>query len=336
MIPYLIKGQGNTLMSDTKEKEKDSENKKMLYCSETMKKILKTVNKVASTDSPVLISGNSGTGKEIIARTIHDKSYRKHDPFTIINCSCLNDNIIESELFGHEKGAFTGASRRKIGFLEKASGGTVVLDKIGDLTLKTQSKLLRMLQENEIYRVGGNIPIQLNVRIVCCTNKKLAEEVIKGHFREDLYYRINTIAITLPSLSERPEDIPVLLKHFLDQNIQIEKEALTDLINYSWPGNIRELKNLCERLRVIHDGDIVRQIHLPEEFRTRKKQSSIHYDPGMTLADLNKLYILNALDHFSSKREAAKALGITVKTLYNRLHEYGVFESYALHSAVQK
>jgi len=333
MIPHLNPGQGNTLMDDIK--EKDSENNKMIHCSEAMKKMLKIVDKVAPTDSPVLISGKSGTGKEMIARAIHNKSYRKYEPFTVINCSCLNDNTIESELFGHEKGAFTGASHQKTGLLEKANGGTVMLDEIGDLTPKTQSRFLRMLQENEIYRVGGNIPIQLNIRVVCCTNKKLAEEVIKGHFREDLYYRINTITVTLPSLSERPEDIPVLLKHFLGQNIQIDKEALIDLINYPWPGNIRELKNLCERLRVLQDGDIVRQKHLPEEFHTGKKQSSIHYNPNITLADLNKLYILNALDHFSSKREAAKALGITVKTLYNRLHEYGVFENYALHSIAQ-
>ena len=201
----------------------------------------------------------------------------------------------------------------------------MLLDEIGDLNLKTQAKLLRLLQENEIYRVGGNVPIKLNIRIICCTNKNLASEVIKGRFREDLYYRINTIAITVPSLSERSEDIPVLLKHFLGKNTQIEKAVLDILLSYSWPGNIRELENLCERLKVLQAGNIIKEEHLPEEFLIRQKQSAIPYDPGMTLAELNKLYILNAMEHFSSKREAAQALGITVKTLYNRLHEYGAF-----------
>ena len=333
MIPYLNKGQGNILMDDIKDKK--MENKiEMIYCSEAIKKLLKMVNKVATTDSSILISGKSGTGKEMIAKLIHNKSYRMNKPFTIINCSCINENTIESELFGHEKGSFTGADRQKTGLLEKANNGTLVLDEIGDLKLKTQIKLLRLFQENEIYRVGGNIPIRLNLRIICCTNKNLAEEVIKGRFREDLYYRINTITITVPSLSERTEDIALLLKYFLGQNIQFEKSALAVLLNYSWPGNVRELKNLCERLRILQDGNIIKTAHLSKEFFARKKESFIPYDPSMSLADLNKVYILNALEHFSSKREAAKALGITVKTLYNRLHEYDVFEDYALHPSV--
>lgn len=330
MIPYLNKGQGNTLMDDIK--DKDSQSKKMIYCSEAMKKLFKVVDRVASTDSSILISGKSGTGKEMIAKAIHNKSYRKNKAFTVINCSCLNENTVESELFGHEKGAFTGADRQKIGLLERANNGTLVLDEIGDLKPKTQTKLLRLLQEGEIYRVGGNVPIRLNIRVICSTNKNLAEEVIKGRFREDLYYRINTIAITMPSLSERPEDIPMLLKYFLGQNIQVEKPALTVLMNYSWPGNVRELKNLCERLRILQDGNIIKLNHLPEEILNRKKQSSVFYDPNVTLAELNKMYILHALEHFSSKRAAAKALGITVKTLYNRLHEYGAFKNYSIHS----
>lgn len=331
MIPYLSKGQGNTLMNNIK--DQDSESNEMIYCSTAIKKLFKIVDRVASTDSSVLISGKSGTGKEMIAKAIHNKSYRKNKIFTVINCSCLNENTIESELFGHEKGAFTGADREKTGLLEKTNNGTLVLDEIGDLKPKTQVKLLRLLQEGEIYKVGGNVPIQLNIRVICCTNKNLAEEVIKGRFREDLYYRINTIAITVPSLSERPEDIPVLLEHFLGQNIKIEKSALTALMHYSWPGNVRELKNFCERSYILQDENIIKQTHLPDEFINRKKQSAISYDPGMTLAELNKLYILNALEHFSSKRAAAKALGITVKTLYNRLHEYGAFENYSLHSS---
>ena len=333
MIPYLNKGQGNTLMEDIK----DPENKiDILYCSDAIKKLLKIVYKVAVTDSSLLISGKSGVGKELIAKITHEKSYRRNKPFIVINCSCLNENTVESELFGHEKGAFTGAHQQKIGLVEKANYGTLVLDEIADLKPKSQAKLLRLLQENEILRVGGKAPIHLNIRIICCTNKNLAEEVVKGRFREDLYYRINTIAITVPSLSERPEDIPILLKHFLGNKIKIEQDALAVLLNYSWPGNTRELKNLCERLRILYDGNIIKQAHLPEELmKKRNNQSSITYDPGMTLAELNKMYILNALDHFSSKREAAKSLGITVKTLYNRLHEYGVFSEYAVHNPLQ-
>ena len=333
MIPYLSKGEGNILMSDIKDiKNKSTE---IVHCSEAIKQLLKMVNKVAPTDSSVLISGNSGTGKELLARKIHNKSYRKNKEFIVINCSCLNENTVESELFGHEKGAFTGADYKKIGLLEKANEGTVVLDEIGDLKPRVQTKLLRLLQEGEIYRMGGNAPIKLNIRFISCTNKNLAEEVIKGSFREDLYYRINTITITVPSLSERPEDIPILLSHFLGTSRPIDKAAMTVLINYNWPGNVRELKNLCERLRVFQDETTITVSHLPEELMTRKKQSTIPYDPSMTLAELNKLYILNALDHFPSKRKAAKALGITVKTLYNRLHEYGAFEQHSLHCAAR-
>ena len=332
MIPYLSKGQGNILMGDIKDQNLESRKVEIIHRTEIMKKLLKMADKIADTDSSVLISGASGTGKEMIARRIHSKSYRRNKEFVLINCSCLNENTIESELFGYEKGAFTGANQSKVGLLEQANNGTVVLDEIGDLKPKSQAKLLRLLQEGQIYRVGGRVPIQLNIRIICCTNKNLAEEVVRGSFREDLYYRINTISITLPSLSERPEDIPLLLKHFLGRNLEIEKSALAILIDYNWPGNVRELKNLCERLRILQDENIVRQDHLPEEFLIRKKRSSIPYDPGLTLAELNKLYILNALEHFSSKRRAAKALGITVKTLYNRLHEYGAFEHYSLHS----
>ena len=331
MIPYLSKGQGNTLMEDIKDKSKQ-DTMEMVYCSDAIKKLIKIADKVAPTDSSVLIAGSSGTGKEMIARRIHDKSYRKNKGFTVISCSCLNESTVESELFGHEKGAFTGAERQKIGLLEKANGGTLVLDEIGELKPKVQTKLLRLLQESEIYRVGGNVPIRLSLRVICCTNKNLAEAVIEGKFREDLYYRINTITITVPSLTERPEDIPVLLKHFLGQSIEVEKSALTTLLRYSWPGNIRELKNLCERLRILQDSNTIKPEHLPEELLTQKKQSAVLYNPGITLAELNKLYILNALEHFPSKREAAKALGITVKTLYNRLHEYGAFEHYALHT----
>ncbi len=334
MIPYLSKGQGNIAMDSLKDLE---EKNKIVYCSEAIKKILHIVNKASGADSSVLIYGKSGTGKEMIARSLHERSYRVNRPFVVINCNCLSEGIVDSELFGHEKGAFTGAERQKIGLLEKANGGTLVLDEIGDLKIKTQAKLLRFLQENEIYRVGGKTPISLNVRVISSTNKDLSKEVLEGRFREDLYYRINTIMITVPSLSERSEDIPLLLKHFLGKNVKIEKDILDILLQYDWPGNVRELKNLCERFSVFQDGDVITKKHLPENFGQEEKKSEVvSYDPSLTLADMNKIYILGALQHFTSKREAAKALGITVKTLYNRLHVYDAFEEYAIHSPVSQ
>ena len=339
MIPYLNRGQGNINMGPAAKSadSKSSDSKsKIIYSSEAVKRILAMVDKVAGADSAVLIAGKSGVGKELIAKKIHEKSYRKHKPFIVINCSCLSENIIESELFGHEKGAFTGADRQKIGLLEAANGGTLVLDEIGDLKPSTQTKILRFLQEGEIYRVGGKQVIQLDIRVICCTNKDLSQEALKGRFREDLLYRINTIAFTIPSLSERTEDIPVLLQHFLDKEVHLEKEALDILMKYSWPGNVRELKNLCERLRILNTGNVIKKEHLPENFSPSEQKSMVPYTPGVTLAELNKLYILSALERASSKREAAKALGITVKTLYNRLHEYGVFNKFAVHPPSQQ
>ena len=336
MIPYLVQGQGNTLMKEIKQKEvvkSDSKKESVVYASDIIKKLLKKVDKTAVTDASVLISGASGSGKELIAKRIHDKSYRKSRNFVVINCSILNEHTVESELFGHEKGAFTGADRQKTGLLEKAHGGTLVLDEVGDLSPQIQVKLLRFLQEQEIYRVGGNVPIQLDARVISCTNKKLAEQVTKGLFREDLYYRINTVTFVVPSLIDRKEDIPVLLKHFLGSNVQVEALAMSALMKYPWPGNIRELKNLCERLHILRDDNLITTAHLPKDFFVEQKPTSrLEYDPNLTLAELNKIYILDAMEHFQCKRTAARALGITVKTLYNRLHTYGVFDNYALHS----
>ena len=212
MIPYLQKGQGNKVMSQPKNLKMEE---KIVYCSEVMKETMKVIGKVAPSDSSVLIYGNSGTGKELVARKIHSQSYRRNKPFVILNCSCLNEEVVESELFGHEKGAFTGADRHKAGLLEQASGGTILLDEIGDLKPGTQAKLLRFLQEGEIRRVGGKHPLHIDARVICSTNKNLAEAVTKGLFREDLFYRINIISIHLPSLSERTEDVVALLHHFL-------------------------------------------------------------------------------------------------------------------------
>ncbi len=330
MIPYLNKGQGNTLIDD----QKDVNDEDMVYRHESMAKLIKIINKVASTDASVLLIGKSGTGKELMASKIHQLSYRKNKPFTVINCSYLSDNLANSELFGYEKEAFTGANRQTIGLLEKSHKGTIVLDEIGDLKPETQAKLLKFLQENEIYRVGSKTPIHLDVRVVCITNKNLAEEVVQGRFREDLFYRINTITLEIPSLSERREDIPVLLEHFLGPYVKIAPDAMSILTKYNWPGNVRELQNLCSRWRILKTENRITINDLPKSLLATNPYQNvgIEYDPSMSLAEMNKIYILHALEHFTSKREAAKALGITIKTLYNRLHDYGVFEQYAMHS----
>ena len=237
MIPYLNKGQGNTLMDDVK----DIRSKELVYRHESMVKLMKIIKKVASTDTSVLLIGKSGTGKELIASKIHQLGYRKNRPFTVINCSCLSDGMANSELFGHEKGAFTGAGSQKTGWLEKSHKGTVVLDEIGDLKPETQAGLLRFLQENEIYRVGSKTPIQLDVRIICITNKNLAEEVVKGRFREDLFYRINTITLEVPSLTERPEDISVLLKHFLGTKVKVATDVTSILKKLQLAGECKRV-----------------------------------------------------------------------------------------------
>ncbi len=332
MIPYLNKGQGNTLTDDLKELNGREE---IVYRSQSMKKLMQMVDRVANTDSPVLLIGKSGCGKEMIARRIHEMSYRKDRNFTVINCGFLNNDLTNSKLFGHEKGAFIGATRQKIGLLEKSHKGTILLDEIGDLEPEIQVKLLKFLQEKQIYRCGGKQPITCDVRVICTSNKNLAQEVLKGRFREDLYYRINTITTIIPSLSERLEDVPLLLQHFLGKDIKVEEKAFYILKTYNWPGNIRELKNLCERWRILQTGNTITVNDLPESMtneQERHQKKGISYNPALTLADLNKMYILNALEYFPSKREAARALGITIKTLYNRLHDYGVFEQYALYT----
>ncbi len=333
MIPYLQKGQGNTVMNTDKEVKT---HQPIVYQSEIMKETMKMVSKVAQADSAVLIYGASGTGKELVARKIHEQSYRKHKPFVILNCSCLNEETADSELFGHEKGSFTGAHSQTAGLLEQANGGTIVLDEVADLHPKTQARLLRFLQDSEIRRVGGKLPIHLDVRVICSTNKNLSQLVSKELFREDLFYRINIISLSLPSLAERTEDIIPLLYHFLGKKIRIEKKALDVLMQYKWSGNIRELKNLCERLRIFCQSNTVKADHLPHHFFPQENKIGVAYNPNISLSELNKTYILSALNHFPSKREAAKALGITVKTLYNRLHEYEAFDKYTTSSATHQ
>lgn len=238
----------------------------MVGNSPAMEKLCQEIERAAPSEGRILIYGENGTGKELVAREIHEKSYRNDKPFVKVNCAAIPKDLIESELFGHEKGAFTGAIRKKIGMFEEANEGTLLLDEVGDLSLDSQAKLLRVLQENEFFRVGGTTPIAFDIRIISATNKDLHQQIQHGNFREDLFFRLNVIPIRVPSLRERREDIPILARHFISnyclrngkKPIYISDEALVPLINFSWAGNVRELKNFIERLMIMTDADEIR------------------------------------------------------------------------------
>ncbi|WP_413560147.1 sigma-54 interaction domain-containing protein [Bdellovibrio sp. HCB209] len=336
----------NQVMWNTNTTSKVMENKTIVYTSEVMGNLMKMIDRVAPSGANILVLGESGTGKELIARSIHDRSNRKNKPFVAINCGALRETLLESELFGHEKGSFTGAYNRKIGLAEAANGGTLFLDEIGELDPAIQAKLLRFIQEGEMFRVGGKDPIKVDIRIICATNRELDQEVVRGNFREDLFYRINTIVVSAPPLRRRKEDIPSLINHFLNNSQHaylnrgrtVSEDAMKILMKYEWPGNIRELQNVCERLQILSDGHMIMLNDLPENIRNPESQKDvIEYDPNMTLHDLEKRYILKALQHFGgNKTQAANNLGITIKTLYNKLHEYGEFEKFAVHTKPAK
>ncbi len=336
----------NTLLGGALAQNQNLVTSKIIYRSEVMKQMVKMVDRVAPSNATVLILGESGTGKELVAHAIHEKSNRKDKPFVAINCGALRETLLESELFGHERGAFTGAYSKKVGLAEAANGGTLFLDEIGELSPGIQAKLLRFLQEGEIFRVGGKDPIKVDIRLVSATNRELEKEVVKGNFREDLFYRINTIMIQSPPLRRRKEDIPALVDHFLmrskhgflNQGRKMSEEAMKVLMKYDWPGNIRELENTCERLQILSDGHVITPEDLPEQILNPEMKIMMDdYDPTMTLHELEKRYILKALSYFEgNKTQAANALGITIKTLYNKLHEYGEFDKFAVHSRGSK
>lgn len=346
-IPTVLPASNNSnQVLWTGQAQKPLETKTIVYQSEVMTSLMKMVDRVAPSGANILVLGESGTGKELIARAIHDRSNRKNKPFVAINCGALRETLLESELFGHEKGSFTGAYTKKIGLAEAANGGTLFLDEVGELSPAIQAKLLRFIQEGEIFRVGGKEPIKVDIRLICATNRELDQEVQKGNFREDLFYRINTIIVGAPPLRRRKDDIPALVNHFLNSSQHaylnrgrtISDEALAVLMKYDWPGNIRELQNACERLQILSDGHMIMLNDLPENIRAPEvKDDSMAYDPAMTIHELEKRYILKALLHFGgNKTQAANALGITIKTLYNKLHEYGEFDKFAVHTKPMK
>jgi len=299
-----------------------------------MKEIYEQMSQVAFANSTVLILGETGTGKELIARGIHKTSSRKDKLMVKVNCAAIPENLIESELFGHEKGSFTGAVERRIGKFELANGGTLFLDEIGEMPFDLQVKLLRAIQEKEIERIGGRTVIKVNVRIIAATNRDLLKEVQDGNFRSDLYYRINVFPITLPALRDRKEDIPALTSYFINRFSRnagkkvnkITSSAMKDLVAYDWPGNVRELEHLIERTILVSKGDIIKEVHLPSERKTANTEETVEYIK--TNAENEKDHILYVLKKTNGKiygrGGAAELLDMHVSTLNSRIRKLGI------------
>lgn len=303
----------------------------LIGSGEAMKRVLSLVAKVSASPATVLILGESGTGKELVATAIHHQSDRAGKPLIKMNCSTLPDGLIESELFGHEKGAFTGAIRRKPGRFELADGGTLFLDEIGDLPLPTQSKILRVLQERQFERIGGIRTLSVDVRVIAATNRNLEEEVAAGRFREDLYYRLHVIPIHLPPLRDRKEDIPALVEFFLDRygkplsrTLRMSPEAMEALLRYDFPGNIRELENLVERCVTLAAGPMIGLEDLPSRV-TGTMETGNPLLLSRVAADAEKSHIVSVLKSTGGvKSRAAELLGISRKTLWEKMNLYGI------------
>ncbi len=295
--------------------------------SHAIKEVIKLMDKVAGTDSTVLVQGESGTGKELVAGYIHEKSTRAGKPFVVVNCAAMQDTLLESELFGHARGAFTGAHDARIGLFEAADGGTIFLDEVGEMSPNLQSKLLRVLQSGETRRLGENRIMEVNVRAIAATNKDLHHEVKEGRFREDLFYRLNIITINLPPLRERKEDIPILVEQFINLYKEtgldkwIDKKTMRFLTDYMWPGNVRELQNTIERMVILSDGEKIENWALPDYFYAAPLGETLPDD--ITLAELERRYIHHVLtEKKGNKAQTAQTLGVSLKTLYNKLKEY--------------
>jgi len=303
--------------------------------SSEMMDVFSMALRVAPTDSTILISGESGTGKELVARAIHLNSRRKNRSFVTINCGALPENLQESELFGHVRGAFTGAIRDKRGLFQEANGGTLFLDEIGETAPSTQVKLLRFLQDGEIRRVGENDPIHVDVRMLAATNQDLEKAIEEGRFREDLYYRLNVINIHMPPLRKRRDDIPLLINYFLEKNVTQKKkkidsvspDAMKILTGHRWPGNVRELENVMERAVILTNRNVIMAEDLPESIRETPSQvREPEYDTEeKTLEELEKYYILKALEKYAwNQKKASEVLGISTTTLWRKLKSYGI------------
>jgi DNA-binding NtrC family response regulator len=308
----------------------------------SMQGVRRLIDTVAPTDASVMILGETGTGKELIARNLHDRSHRSKHSFIPVNCGALPDNLVESELFGHRKGAFTGADQHRKGLFEVANGGTLFLDEVGELDKSVQVKLLRFLESGEIRRVGENDPFRVDVRVLCATNRDLREMIVSEQFREDLFFRLNTFEIHLPPLRERKADIPALAQHMLSRFAgrrgghppQLTEDAVESLQGHDWPGNIRELANAIERAMILSGGQPICPEHLPTQLPVRRSSAQAFSSPAVngphfaipegspTLRDIEMKYIQVVLEkHHGNKPAASRELGISLKTLYNKINQ---------------
>ena len=302
------------------------ESVKIIGESELMKEAIKIADKIAGSDANVLITGQSGTGKEVFSQYIHDKSKRRENHFVSVNCAAIPENLLESELFGHEKGSFTGALSRRIGKFEESSGGTLLLDEISEMDVRLQAKLLRAIQEKEIDRVGGNVPVKIDLRIIATSNRDLLKEIEKGNFREDLYFRLNIINIELPSLKDRIEDIEALSEFFIKKYSEsnglsqkkLSKDALVKMQNYFWPGNVRELENILHRAVLMSSSDEIKadDIHIKEKI-VNVDSGDIYDNSG------EKQLVFNTLGYcLGDLTKAANILGVSIKILKEKLQNY--------------
>ena len=304
---------------------------RLLGASTQMQKVYDLIAKVAPTEATVLLLGESGTGKDLVAQTLHDLSRRRKKPFLPLNCGAVSPNLIESELFGHERGSFTGATQRHRGYFERSHGGTLFLDEITEMPVELQVKLLRVLETGSIIRIGGDQPVDVDVRVIAASNRRPEDAITEGKFREDLHYRLNVFPIHLPRLSERHGDIDLLADHFLAELNKADGTAKTlslackdRMRTYEWPGNVRELKNLIQRAFILSEGEIDVECLPPElsaEHSGTNSQPALKV--GTSLAETERRLILATLDHYEGdKKKAAEVLGISLKTLYNRLNLY--------------
>ncbi len=328
---YELKRENITLRSALKEKYTFSN---IIGKSPAMQDVFDMVRMVSKTQSNILIIGESGTGKELVARAIHVDSDRAGGPFITIDCATIPAEIMESELFGHEKGAFTGAHEKKTGLLEHANNGTVFLDEIGELDMNLQKKLLRFLQEREILRVGGAVRIKLNVRIIAATNKDLDQELLHKNFREDLYYRLNVVTIKMPPLRERRDDIPLLANHFLEKLDQVEgkmikgleESVLNAFLAYDWPGNVRELQNIVERAYILCPNITISPKYLPAKLQDKAAPDRVNFDE-MNLLETEKRLVIKALNNTDwNQSKAADVLGISRKQLRTKMKNLGLLQ----------
>lgn len=330
----------STLVTETKRlRRKITKVRQIIGSSPVMGKVKETIDRVAPTDARVLVTGSNGTGKELVARWIHEKSSRHEGPIVEVNCAAIPSELIESELFGHEKGSFTGAYKQRIGKFEQANGGTLFLDEIGDMSLSAQAKVLRALQENKISRIGSDKQINVDVRIISATNKDLLHEIEQNNFREDLYHRLSVILIHVPPLRERREDIPLIASQFIKEisdeygmpKLSIEDTAMSQLMRLDWTGNVRELHNVIERLAILSDGTIKEQDVLDyavPQRRSKKKGTSVFndFDKFQTFKDhVEKQFILQKLEANNwNISKTAETLDIQRSHLYNKMEKYSI------------